>query len=142
MHSLISCSDPLPFQCLARYPSLCQGVKFVDVDYMQLMIKKCEIIERTDQIRQLLTNAQFPSPGDLIALRSDQYLALGCDLRDVEKLSKVLAEGLDLADCLVLCTAEVSITYMDVQAADALIRWAATLNHGRSGHHLCPFIYG
>lgn len=126
------CSDPLPFQWLASSPKLCQNVKFVDVDYMQLMLKKREVIEQTESLRQLLTNLIVSSSGEIITLRSDHYVAVGCDLRDVEKLEKALAAEFDLENCLVLCTAEVSITYMEVHAADALIRWAATLRTGKS----------
>lgn len=126
------CSDPLPFQCLTRYPRSCQNVQFVDVDYVELMTKKREIIEQTDSLCQLLTNLRVSTTGETITIRSDEYVAVGCDLRDAEKLQRALAEEFDLENCLVLCTAEVSITYMDVQAADALIRWAATLRNGKS----------
>lgn len=125
------CSDPLPFQCLTRYPRSCQNVQFVDVDYVELMTKKREIIEQTDSLCQLLTNLRVSTTGETITIRSDEYVAVGCDLRDAEKLQRALAEEFDLENCLVLCIAEVSITYMDVQAADALIRWAATLRNGK-----------
>ena len=131
-------SDPLPFQCLTHYPKLCRNAKFVDVDYMQLMMKKREVIEQTDPLHQLLSNFTISTTGEPITLRSDQYLAIGCDLRDVEKLERVLAGEFGLENCLVLCTAEVSITYMDVDAADALIRWAATLRNGKPHSRLSP----
>lgn len=113
---------------------MCKNVTFVDVDYAQLMVKKCEIIDLTNLFRKMLTSFKISSPGDTITLRSDQYLAVGCDLRDTEKLKRALAEELDLENCLILCTAEVSITYMDVEAADALIGWAAKLRDGESCH--------
>ena len=125
-------SDPLPFQCLTKYSKLCQRIKFVDVDYMELMTKKREIIEQTDSLRQLLTNFGVSSSGETITIRSDHYMAVGCDLRDVETLQRTLAEEFDLETCMVLCTAEVSVTYMDVHAADALIRWASTIKDGNS----------
>ncbi|KAI9873545.1 MAG: tRNA methyltransferase ppm2 [Pleopsidium flavum] len=102
-----------------------------DVDYAQLIVKKCDIIDQTNLFRQLLTSFKLSSPGDTITLRSDQYLAVACDLRDTEKLQKALAQELELENCLVLCTAEVSITYMDVEAADTLIRWAARFKDAR-----------
>ncbi|KAL9008231.1 MAG: hypothetical protein Q9180_009521, partial [Flavoplaca navasiana] len=52
-------------------------------------------------------------------------MGVGCDLRDIARLDKTLEEELQIRGCLVLCSAEVSITYMDVNAADALITWAA-----------------
>ncbi len=99
---------------------------------MQLMVKKCEVIERTDPLLQLLTDVKRSPPGDIVALRSDQYLAVGCDLYELETLNSVMNSELDLDNCLVLCTAEVSLTYMDFGAADALIRWAATFKDGKT----------
>ena len=53
---------------------------------------------------------------------------MGCDLADTGKLDKLLGTLVDFSTCLVLCTAEVSITYMDIHAADSLIAWAARQN--------------
>lgn len=136
-HALLtSHSDPLPFQCLARYPTLCKDVTFVDVDYAQLMVKKSEVVDQTVPFRKLLTNFHISPPDSVINLRSNEYLAVGCDLRDVEKLKETLAEEFDMDNCLILCIAEVSISYMDVDAADALIRWAAALRDGKSSSRL------
>ncbi|KAI9842109.1 MAG: tRNA methyltransferase ppm2 [Sclerophora amabilis] len=123
--------DPLPFQCLARYPHLCHNAKFVDVDYPQLIERKCDIIEQTEQLVNLFSRPErleFKGP---VAFRSDQYLALGCDLRDLTTLHHALAEQVDLRDCELLFTAEVSLTYMNTEASDAVIKWAATLNQAR-----------
>ena len=63
-------------------------------------------------------------------LRISRYLQLGCDLRDLNSLEKILASTVNIQESLILLVAEVSITYMDVEAADALIRWTGTLPHG------------
>lgn len=55
-------------------------------------------------------------------------MALGCDLADINKLSEFLENETDLESSLILCIAEVSVTYMDVAAADSLIRWASRYN--------------
>lgn len=60
--------------------------------------------------------------------RGKHYMALGCDLADVAKLSEALESELNLASSLILCVAEVSVTYMDVAAADSLIRWTSRYN--------------
>lgn len=99
---------------------------------MELIRRKCEVIEQTDSLRQVLTNLKVSTSEEIIPLRSDHYVAVGCDLRAVEKLQGALAEEFELGNSLVLCTAEVSVTYIDVQSADALIRWAATLRNGMS----------
>jgi len=77
----------------------------------------------------MLTNLESHEDGDVL-LRSDQYLQLGCDLRDLPHLESSLAKAIDIHNCLVLFTAEVSITYMDLQSADALIRWTGSLPEG------------
>jgi len=41
--------DPLPWQCLGRYPALSNNVKFVDIDYRDLMLKKRDVVKNTDE---------------------------------------------------------------------------------------------
>jgi tRNA wybutosine-synthesizing protein 4 len=125
----MSVSDPLPFQFLAKNPEKCRSVKFVDVDYMKLMIKKCLVIMETEQLRKLLSGAVLPIPQGSVVLRSDQYLAMGCDLCKLEDLERTLVHEVNIENCLVLFIAEVSITYMEVEAADALIEWAASFHN-------------
>lgn len=55
-------------------------------------------------------------------------MALGCDLANINKLSETLEKETDLETSLVLCIAEVSVIYMDVAAADSLIRWTSRYN--------------
>ncbi|KZF19406.1 leucine carboxyl methyltransferase [Xylona heveae TC161] len=117
--------DPLPFQCLTRWGEDCQGVKFLDVDYPQLMERKREMIVASENLHGLLSHMEIGQPKEAVKLRSDQYLAVGCDLRQVDSLEKILSKDLKLSDCIILCVAEVSITYMDIEAADAVIRWGA-----------------
>ncbi|KAI9821907.1 MAG: tRNA methyltransferase ppm2 [Pycnora praestabilis] len=95
------------------------------------MARKCEVISETQQIRDLLTNIEYPDTGDAVLLRSDQYLAIGCNLKDLQNLDETLVREIDMMNCLVLYTAEVSVTYMDVEASDALIKWASTFDNVR-----------
>jgi tRNA wybutosine-synthesizing protein 4 len=115
---------------MARYPFHCSGVKFIDVDYKDLMIKKRDTVSRTLELSSLLSNVETQD-GDVL-LCSDQYFQVGCDLRDLQRLSKILASILEIEKCIVLLVAEVSITYMDVEAADRLIKWAGELPDGKS----------
>lgn len=119
-------SDPLAFQWLSKYPDMCQNVTFVDIDYPELITRKLEVISQTPQLRDLL-DAPVPVGGrDGATFPVDnRYLALGCDLADIERLEKILNEYIDIEGCSILCIAEVSITYMDVGDADSLIRWAS-----------------
>ncbi|KAG9232208.1 hypothetical protein BJ875DRAFT_467488 [Amylocarpus encephaloides] len=122
--------DPLPWQSLARYPASCQNTMFVDVDYRELMIKKRETVNSTLELKSMLTNIKLQE-GDIL-LQSDEYLQVGCDLRDLSRLQSIFSSAaMDVRDSLVLFVAEVSITYMKHQWADDLIKWANTLPSAR-----------
>lgn len=65
-----------------------------------------------------------------VYVRSDRYLALGCDLRDLKTLERLLRSEIDATNASFLFVAEVSITYMPTPDADSVIRWASTLEDG------------
>lgn len=126
------CSDPLAFQWLSNHTSRHRNAIFVDVDFPELMTKKREIIVSTPQLRDLLGPYQALDDSSGIHIRSKHYLALGCDLTDLSKLDTLLANEICLSQSLILCTAEVSMTYMNVEAADSLIQWTAHMDDGMS----------
>ncbi|KAA8565863.1 hypothetical protein EYC84_009679 [Monilinia fructicola] len=121
--------DPLPWQCMTRYPTASQDVKFIDIDYKDLMVKKQTVVRNTPELNFMLTNLDIQE-GDVL-LSSDQYLQLGCDLRDLKRLEEIISKVLDIINCSFLFTAEVSITYMPTESADALIQWANKLPDAR-----------
>jgi tRNA wybutosine-synthesizing protein 4 len=104
-------------------------VKFVDIDYKTLLVRKRDIIKNNVELSGMLTNL-ICLEDNFLLLQSDLYLQIGCDLRELSNLSSALGSATDLKSSLVLCVAEVSITYMDVEAADALIRWVGGLPDG------------
>ena len=122
-------SDPLAFQWLSKENPKCENVTFVDIDYQELIKKKCEAITKTPQLQDLLQPLDAPKSAGPILLRSKHYLALGCDLTNINGLESSLNSEFDVSGCLILCTAEVSVTYMHVEAADSLIAWAARYNN-------------
>lgn len=65
-----------------------------------------------------------------ILIDSAEYAAIGCDLRNLTRLDRLVKSVIDIDQCLVLCVAEVSIAYMQTDDADAVISWAATLSSG------------
>ena len=66
-------------------------------------------------------------------LRSQNYTAIGCDLRDFSNVVEILEqEELARNQSSVMFVAEVSMTYMDVEASNKLIEWSATLRDGTS----------
>ncbi|KAF2032598.1 LCM-domain-containing protein [Setomelanomma holmii] len=122
--------DPLPFQFWHRYPSLAQQATFVDVDYPQLIERKRSRMLTDGLLRDALFETNMRASKPPVYLRSDQYLAIGCDLRQLELLERTLRAELDIHSSVVLFVAEVSATYMPVADSDALIRWASTLENG------------
>jgi tRNA wybutosine-synthesizing protein 4 len=121
-------SDPLAFQCLSNDAFRCRKTRFIDVDFPELIAKKREIVLNTPQLKSLVGSYQILEHCSGIHLRSEHYSALGCNLTDIPKLEALLTNDTDLSRALILCIAEVSVTYMDVDAADSLIHWAANHN--------------
>ena len=64
-------------------------------------------------------------------MKGSHYSALGCDLTDTARLERLLKDHIDISKCMILCTAEVSMTYMETEAADALLEWAAQYDDSR-----------
>jgi|TARA_R110002003_G_scaffold96_11_gene7485 tRNA wybutosine-synthesizing protein 4 len=125
-------SDPLPFQFWHRYPTLTRKVTFVDVDYPQLIERKRNRILTDGLLRDALFETSPRSSKPPVYLRSDRYIAIGCDLRDLQVLETTLRAELNVPSSAVLFVAEVSATYMPVADSDALIRWASSLENGES----------
>lgn len=110
-------------------------MQFVDVDYPELIERKCSVIRETPQLRQLINpnlGLDRVETGSEIRLKSEQYLAIACDLQDLTRLESALWPEIDLTNSLILFTAEVSLTYMETPAADALISWTSQFDHGKS----------
>ena len=123
-------SDVLPWQCLTRYPDHCHRVMFVDIDFPDLMRKKRKVVLETPELRSPLSELRTPAGGHVM-LQSEQYAQIGCDLRDLANIERSLAELVSLPDAEFLFVAEVSITYMETEAADSVIRWASGLGQGK-----------
>ncbi|KAL3464240.1 hypothetical protein BJX64DRAFT_255277 [Aspergillus heterothallicus] len=121
--------DPLPFILLNSDRLLCRNTTFVDVDYEKLMVNKRMAIERTRNITELLENVEFGVDESAVQVRSTEYIGVGCDLKNLEKLDHVLKEQVLPAECALLFVAEVSLTYMDVQSANAVLNWASKLSN-------------
>jgi tRNA wybutosine-synthesizing protein 4 len=121
-------SDVLPWQTWTRYPEDCKDVKFIDIDFPDLMLRKKKTVLSTPQLVEPLANIETFDTGTVI-LKSDNYAQIGCDLRQLDAVRIALSEIVDISACSFLFVAEVSITYMETEAADALIQWASGLGH-------------
>jgi len=85
-------------------------------------------VEATAELKEAFTGVKpvtdLKAP---IVFGSDQYVQIGCDLRQLETLRKALESVVDVEDCSFLFVAEVSITYMETEGADGVIKWASSL---------------
>ncbi len=105
------------------------------MDYEVLLETKREIIFNHHEMRDLL-HSRVTDPtknGDPILVNSHEYAAIGCDLRNLRRLDRLLRMVVDdLGECIVLCIAEDSTSYMKLEAANALISWSSGLSTGKS----------
>ncbi|KAK3997186.1 putative leucine carboxyl methyltransferase 2 [Cladorrhinum sp. PSN332] len=130
-------SDVLPWQCLTRYGEDCgpgTGVKFVDVDFPDLIERKRGTVWGTPELVGAFKNVEGSSEGNGkkvgVVFESEEYAQIGCDLRDLKTLQTSLEEavgGAELKECEFVFVAEVSITYMEREGADGVIQWASTV---------------
>jgi tRNA wybutosine-synthesizing protein 4 len=127
-------SDPLPFQFWHRYAALTEKATFVDVDYPQLIDKKRDVVFTKSLLRDALLKTGLRSAETPVRVRSERYMAIGCDLRDLELLERTLRSELDIPNSSILFVAEVSVTYMPLVDANKLIQWANTFEAGKSIH--------
>ncbi|KAI6345074.1 hypothetical protein MCOR14_008554, partial [Pyricularia oryzae] len=119
-------SDVLPWQCLTRYSKDCDSVLFVDVDFPDLILRKRNVVLDTPELKDRFAPLEtLDTPP--VFLRSSRYVQVGCDLRDIGSLQAALESLVDIKATSFLFVAEVSITYMETDAADAVIQWASTL---------------
>lgn len=100
----------------------------MDVDYPELMTTKASVIREASPLRELVEPKDEPGLGFLV--ESEVYYGIGCDLRDLQGLDAFIKSLPGIKDASILFVAEVSVTYMDTDDADALIAWTRTLSDG------------
>ncbi|KAH0605529.1 uncharacterized protein H6S33_004751 [Morchella sextelata] len=123
--------DPLPFQCISEAKNVCGDILYIDIDYPDLIEKKVQTICETPQLVALLTEPKVHDPPvNHVHYSSPEYLAIGCDLRDLKTLQAIF-DGQGITKSALFFTAEVSLAYMDREAVDALAAWIATLPDAR-----------
>lgn len=98
------------------------------------MVSKRNIISATPKMLEMLNPKEDANPTYEKSILFDtiEYSAIGCDLRNLPRLERLIKSVTEIEQCLILCVAEVSITYMHTNEADALIAWTATLSPGKS----------
>jgi tRNA wybutosine-synthesizing protein 4 len=103
----------------------------VDIDYEKLMGIKTTVIQQTQELLDIIGDTEvYPEP-NVIRMRAPHYIAVGCDLKNLKKLEVGLRTIFGSSPASILCVAEVSLTYMDIESADALVSWLPQLGEGR-----------
>lgn len=97
------------------------------------MQNKLAIIDKTEQLRALLPKLTKTGTLDGILGSSDPYVAVGCDLNNIEPLRTILKDHLQLAndDAAILFVSEVSTAYMERDASQAVYQFAAAYDDVR-----------
>jgi len=97
------------------------------------MLKKYDTIKANEPLHSLLPDLELLPSGSAIIARSEKYLAVGCDLRELDKLENVLRTEFDMSNTpvAILFTAEVSVAYMTLSASNAVFKWASKFSDVR-----------
>jgi tRNA wybutosine-synthesizing protein 4 len=122
---------PMPFRTMWKYPDKCRNVKFVDVDFPQLIKKKLEIMKNEPVFKELFNAdiGQTPSHASIL-YESEKYCAIGCDLGHHNEVQRVLRDRLGLDCHSVLFIGEVSIVYMPPREATDLLELTSKFSDG------------
>ena len=71
--------DPLAFQLLSLFKNQ-YNLNFIDIDYPDLVKNKYNMIQQSDEIKQLIGD-QGSKSSDLYVMETDNYQLVGCDLK-------------------------------------------------------------
>jgi tRNA wybutosine-synthesizing protein 4 len=115
--------EPLAFRMLWKYSKECQNVKFLDVDFPQLIQKKLEIITTEPSFQKYLDGAVgLDALHDSTFFDSERYCAVGCDLSGRDQLQYVLNDKLGLTRRSILFIDDSSTVYMPQKHATHLLQ--------------------
>jgi tRNA wybutosine-synthesizing protein 4 len=124
--------DPLPFRM--KLKKLHGNSKFIDIDYSDLIKRKVSAIRQDFSLKQYIDEESCRETvyGGSPIIDYGWYCLVGCDLGDLDTLSRVFEDVVDIVESDILFVAEVSITYMPLLKADRLIQWAASHEYGEN----------
>ncbi|KAM9319621.1 tRNA wybutosine-synthesizing protein 4 [Gastrophryne carolinensis] len=95
---------------------------FWEVDFPEVVQRKCRVIEGTPELRGMLSGVLEPGG---VALLSQDYKLLGVDLSDISNLHAALETAGISWDVPTLLLAEVALCYMEAAQSSAVIGFAA-----------------
>nr|WOG36249.1 uncharacterized protein [Candida metapsilosis] len=132
--------DPLPFQMLsmgeegdcaaaaaaaaaAAWGNGCD-IKFYDIDYPDLVDEKLKLIEKSNEIKQLIGDGVQNEI--MYKLNTSNYKLIGCDLKNLSQYQQIInqlfSKGNDSGGkALTIFIAEVSLAYMNPKYANPVI---------------------
>ena len=116
---------------LTKASEICCGTTFIDLDHLAVIEKKVRTITETNELSDLLNGVTMTPEDSPVKYKSDEYIAIACDLADVSALQDTMNTVVDFTNSETLVIAEVSLAYMVPEAADRLIGWAESLGNGR-----------
>ena len=102
----------------------------MDVDYKQLIEKKCKVVRETEAIRNLCGKVVDSASATNVLYEGTSYVAIAADLQSKSDLLK-LKEVLSKHGRHTLFLAEVSLTYVPSEAVSEIISWASSFPQGQ-----------
>ncbi|KAI3645651.1 hypothetical protein MP228_008579 [Amoeboaphelidium protococcarum] len=130
--------DATFFQMLSQSStSLCQEQRghlsstlYIDIDFKRLLKQKIKMIMDSPELKSMLGNVKLSTGG--VLLSSDQYLCIGCDLTQLDKLDKLLSYLAQSQQCTfqfnapTLIISECVLTYVPTLDANKVISYFAS----------------
>jgi tRNA wybutosine-synthesizing protein 4 len=128
--------DTLPFKFRTRHKPDAAAANhdavFIDVDYRDLLEKKLAVLTKDATFAPFLPTPDHmaTSTHDPILFKSTSYCAIAIDLGHIDTLRRIFTDLFSLESLDILFIAEVSITYMPLDAANCLLEWASSFENG------------
>lgn len=123
--------DPLPFELLHyfRGNELKPFLRFVDIDYPELIEKKLEIVRNTPEIRDLVGTDLTSANTSNCIFSTDNYFLLGCDLKKTELYREEINNLLGENPSIKIFIAEVSLAYMKPEPANEVVDFSSKISN-------------
>lgn len=121
--------DPLAFQLLNIYKSSTNNdLNFIDIDYPDLIKNKYDMIQKSDEIKNLIGEQKIPTEKDCLIM-TDNYKLVGCDLKHSDKYQEILQKLIINKEDINIFIAEVSLAYMKPIYANSIIEISSKVNN-------------
>ncbi|XP_031565212.1 tRNA wybutosine-synthesizing protein 4-like [Actinia tenebrosa] len=99
--------------------------KFYEIDYPDVVKIKKSFIKNEPSLCSAVGAENHSCPG-VEGLHTDRYTLVGCNLKDLASLEKILLNCNIDKSCPTLLLSEVVLCYLDAKSSSCVINWAAT----------------